>query len=99
MCYIIIVLSDRSSVSYYDTGIPNYMKSCPQILRLEDDAGSDFRGRIRILERQLADAKVKVQGLEGQLVSSKKQAEEYKNMSQAYETQLTELNTTTEEFK
>ncbi|XP_064382187.1 nucleoprotein TPR-like isoform X2 [Halichondria panicea] len=70
-----------------------------KILRLEDDAGSDFRGRIRILERQLADAKVKVQGLEGQLVSSKKQAEEYKNMSQAYETQLTELNTTTEEFK
>ncbi len=79
--------------------VPCALAPLPQILRLEDDAGSDFRGRIRILERQLADAKVKVQGLEGQLVSSKKQTEEYKNMSQVYETELTELNTTTEEFK
>lgn len=52
-----------------------------------------------MLERQLADSKVKVQSLAGQLESSKKHAEEYKNMSEAYELQLAELNSTTEEFK
>lgn len=71
----------------------------PQILRLEEDAGGEFRSKIRLLERNLANEKVKVQGLEHQLTSSEKHTAEYKDMSQSYETQLMELNSTTKEFK
>lgn len=70
-----------------------------QILRLEGDAGCEFRSKIRLLERNLANEKVKVNGLEHQLASSEKHAAEYKTMSESYETQLVELNSTTKEFK
>lgn len=70
-----------------------------RVLRLEQDAGSEFCGKIRLLERQLADVKVKAQSLEEQLESSKQHAEQYKEMSEAYEQQLQELNRTSEEFK
>ena len=71
----------------------------PQVLRLEHDAGSEFRGKIRVLERQKADLEGRVDGLEGQLRTSKEHSEQYQSMSQAYEQQLQESNDTHAHFK
>ena len=68
-------------------------------LSLEQDAAGEFRGKIRLLERQLSDQKGKVQSLERQLETSKQHGEQYREMSETYEQQLQELNRTTEEFK
>ena len=70
-----------------------------RVINLEQDAGGEFRGKIRLLERQLADQKGKVQSLEGQLETSKQHGEQYREMSEEYEKQLQELNRTSEEFK
>ena len=70
-----------------------------RVFSLEQDAGGEFRGKIRLLERQLADHKGKVQSLEEQLETAKQHGEQYREMSEAYEQQLQELNRTSEEFK
>ena len=70
-----------------------------RVFSLEQDAAGEFRGKIRLLERQLADQKGKVQSLEGQLETAKQHGEQYREMSEAYEQQLQELNRTSEEFK
>ena len=70
-----------------------------RVFSLEQDAAGEFRGKIRLLERQLADQKGKVQSLEEQLETTKQHGEQYREMSEAYEQQLTELNRTSEEFK
>ena len=70
-----------------------------RVFSLEQDAAGEFRGKIRLLERQLADQKGKVQSLEEQLETSKQHGEQYREMSEAYEQQLQELNRTSEEFK
>ena len=70
-----------------------------RIFSLEQDAAGEFRGKIRLLERQLADQKGKVQSLEEQLETAKQHGEQYREISGAYEQQLTELNRTSEEFK
>lgn len=79
--------------------LSTYMYTLSQVLRLEQDAGGEFRGKIRLLERNLADSKGKVKSLETQLSSAKSHAEQYKEMSANYEQQLKELNETSEEFK
>lgn len=66
---------------------------------MEHDAGSEFRGKIRLLERQKADLEGRVESLEGQLRASKEHSEQYQSMSQAYEQQLQESNNTHTVFK
>jgi chromosome segregation ATPase len=70
-----------------------------RVFSLEQDAAGEFRGKIRLLERQLADQKGKAQSLEEQLETAKQHGEQYREMSEAYEQQLQELNRTSEEFK
>lgn len=70
-----------------------------RVCSLEQDAAGEFRSKIRLLERQLADQKGKVQSLEGQLETAKQHGEQYREISEAYEQQLQELNRTSEEFK
>lgn len=82
-----------------DDKLKELQEAKDRVLRLEQDAGSEFRGKIRLLERQLADHKVKVQSLEGQLESSKQHCQQYKEMSEANELQLQELNRASKEFK
>ena len=69
------------------------------MLRLEQDAGGEFRGKIRLLERQKSDMVGKVKSLETQLQTAKEHIEQYKNMSQAYEQQLHDSNETHLQFK
>ena len=69
------------------------------MLRLEHDAGSEFRGKIRQLERHKADLEGRVSSLQTQLTAAKEHTEQYQSMSQAYEQQLHESNSTHEQFK
>ena len=69
------------------------------MIRLEQDAGSEFRQRLNMLRRQLEDAKGRAESLETQLQSSRQHAEQYKEMSLANENALAELNKTSEEFR
>ena len=66
---------------------------------MEQDAGSEFRQKIRLLERHLADARSRAEGLETQLQSSRQHTEQYKEMSLANEKALAELNETSEQFR
>lgn len=70
-----------------------------QVLRLEHDAGSEFRGKIRLLERHKADLEGKRKLLETQLEAAKEHTEQFKNMSESYEQQLQETNVTHTQFK
>ena len=70
-----------------------------QVLRLEQDSGGEFRGKIRILGRQKADLESKVKSLESQLQASKEHADQFQAMSQSYEQQLQESNATHLQFK
>ena len=69
-----------------------------QLLRLEQDAGSEFRQKIRLLERNLSDSKDQCASLEGQLESAQQHVEQYRAMSLANEEELRRLNQTSEEF-
>lgn len=68
-------------------------------LRLERDAGGEFRQKIRLLERNVADWKSKSESLQKQLEDAKGHSEQYKSMSEANEEALRQLNQTSEEFK
>ena len=70
-----------------------------QVLRLEHDAGGEFRGKMRVLERQKADLDGKVKSLENQLKTAKEHSEQYRNQSQTFEQQLQESNATHLQFK
>jgi hypothetical protein len=70
-----------------------------QVLRLEHDAGSEFRVKIRQLERQKADLEGKGRSLESQLQAAKEHTEQFKTMSQSYEQQLQESNLVHTQFK
>lgn len=73
--------------------------SVVQVLRLEHDAGSEFRGKIRLLERHKSDLEGRVSSLETQLQAAKEHTEQYQSMSQAYEQQLHDSNATHDQFK
>lgn len=73
--------------------------ACMQVSSLEHDAGSEFRGKIRLLERHNADFEGKVKSLETQLAAAKEHSDQFQSMSQAYEHQLQESNATHSQFK
>ena len=68
-------------------------------VRLEHDPGSEFRQKIRLLERNLADSQDRCKNLEGQLELARQHVEQYKSMSLANEEALRDLNTTSEKFR
>ena len=70
-----------------------------KVVRLEQDAGAEFRQRLSTLRRQLEDARGRAESLETQLQSSRQHADQYKEMSLANESALAELNKTSEEFR
>ena len=65
----------------------------------EQDPGNEFRQKIRLLERNLADSRDKSKSLETQLDQAKQHVEQYKSMSLANEEALRDLNKTSEEFR
>ena len=77
----------------------NCSLSQDKVIRLEQDAGAEFRQRMSTLKRQLEDAKGQGESLETQLQLSRQHAEQYKEMSLANENALAELNKTSEEFR
>lgn len=68
-------------------------------VHLEHDPGSEYRQKIRLLERNLADSNDKCKSLEGQLELARQHVEQYKSMSLANEEALRDLNTTSEKFR
>ena len=70
-----------------------------RVIRLEQDPGNEFRQKIRLIERNLADSRDKNKSLETQLDQAKQHVEQYKSMSLANEEALRDLNKTTEEFR
>ena len=70
-----------------------------RVIRLEQDPGNEFRQKIRLIERNLADSRDKTKSLETQLDQAKQHVEQYKSMSLANEEALHDLNKTTEEFR
>ena len=70
-----------------------------RVIRLEQDPGNEFRQKIRLLERNLADSRDKNKSLETQLDQAKQHVEQYKSMSLANEEALRDLNKTSEEFR
>lgn len=68
-------------------------------VHLEHDPGSEYRQKIRLLERNLADSNDKCKNLEGQLELARQHVEQYKSMSLANEEALRDLNTTSEKFR
>ena len=83
------------------SSLPLSLPLSPQdkVVRLEQDAGSEFRQRMGLLKRQLEDARGTSESLETQLQSSRQHAEQYKEMSLTNENALAELNRTSEEFR
>ena len=73
--------------------------SLRQVLRLEQDAGAEFRGKIRLLEHKRADLEGTVTSLESQLQGAKVHTEEFRKISQSYEQQLQDSNSTHFQFK
>ena len=70
-----------------------------RVVRLEQDAGSEFRTKLRLLERKLADSASQREGLEAQVASAKKHAEQFEAMSLANEEALQGLTHTSEQFR
>jgi len=86
----------KSALEEKEAKLEEYME---RLLCLEHDAGSEFRGKIRLLERHKADLEGTVKSLETQLQAAKEHSEQYKTMSEEYEQQLQESNTTYSQFK
>jgi nucleoprotein TPR len=66
---------------------------------MEDDAGAEFKAKLRLLEHKLTESNNKVSSLEQQLEDALAHSNQYKSMSEANEVALQELNGASNEFR